>query len=475
MGRAVGWWTVVYLVFWLVVFVISGVQLVERLARPLPLPIPHLAALATAGGFLALLLGGREPPVALDRRDLYRLALAPAAPRAVLGWKLGLRRAGRAALGLALGGAWTLLAGAWFHVSAPFAAPALALLLVAHADLGWLRYAGRSGRGWAGGAGWALPAALLALLGLAAPPLGLAAALSGGGAAALILPAALAAGAALAVGRSLRAEWPARFAAQSLVLAELRALRALDFLAALGGGRESDPGERRRLLAALRDRPEAVRPRRSLPPPGLGAPVWRALSWRAWLQLYRQPFTAWLGTAGLTLGAGAVLPTAAGGPAVVALLGALLAAGAAAQLLGPAGFPGPVPVRPLDRTVGRALPAGIALVAGVLVGALAAGALPTPPVGVAGVAVAPEGAPGSAVAPVAAGGVAAAVSLVLLCLVALEKYSAWSGVPARRWEAQAAGALVAASPALLLGAFALEPLVLPVQLLLAAAVLLLPV
>src|SRR5699024_8594121 len=63
-------------------------------------------------------------------------------------------------------------------------------------------------------------------------------------------------------------------------------------------------------------------------------------------------------------------------------------------------------------------------------------------------------------------GLIGVVSLALLVLLGLEKYSAWSGAPAGRWEAQMAAALLAAAPTMLLSAFALEGFILPVQLLL---------
>ena len=141
-GRAVGWWTIGYLAFWVVVFATAGVESLPRAEAAADVPLAALAGALAAVAFLALSVAGRIPTGVLDRRDLYRLGLAPAAPGDVLGLRLTERRLWRATVGAGVGGVWSLVAPALFHVHAPWAAPALALLAVAHADLGWLRYAG---------------------------------------------------------------------------------------------------------------------------------------------------------------------------------------------------------------------------------------------------------------------------------------------------------------------------------------------
>lgn len=71
-GRAVGWWTIIYLIFWLVIFVIAGLETLTPLEDPLA--NPQLVLLGIGGLlFASLALAGRTPPVILDRRDLYRL------------------------------------------------------------------------------------------------------------------------------------------------------------------------------------------------------------------------------------------------------------------------------------------------------------------------------------------------------------------------------------------------------------------
>src|SRR5690606_25134751 len=123
-------------------------------------------------------------------------------------------------------------------------------------------------------------------------------------------------GSYLAVKRSLVDTWPPRFAAQSLVLTQLQAMRAFQLLAGLAGmggaiaARQADAGERRRLLDSLHDRPGVTRPRRSLRPPPLDSQPWRALAWRSASLLHRRPRWSQLSTVLLALGA------------VLALLGA---------------------------------------------------------------------------------------------------------------------------------------------------------
>jgi hypothetical protein len=474
-GRAVGWWTIGYLAFWAIVFGVSAVESLPTLDPPLPALVPLGLAGLAALAFAPLALAGRAPPVALDRRDLYRLALTPAPPQAVLRWRLRARRAAAAAVGAVAGGVWSLLAPALAATSAPWAAPSLALMAVAWADLAWLRYAGyrrpdadgaaarRTALGLlglalaAGAAGTGLGAAL----GPAWAALGPAGALASASPLALAVPALLALAAHAAVRRSLARAWPPRFAPQSLVLSQLQAMRTFQWIARAAGlpmQREADAFERDRLLAALYGRPDAVRPRRSLRPPPATAARWRALAWRAasaWVRRRTWPRASSLATtlaaaaAGLGVGAtaaglgpsaapttGFVAPGDAFGQGVLVAAGvfgaAWLAARAWGPWLGPSLPAGTLPVEPGTRTAGRlavgaaALGVGIALAFGV--GVLAG------------------------LAPTAAAAVAAAILLATVGIV-LEKYGTWSGVGAGGWEAQLVAALVAAAPTMLAAAF----------------------
>ena len=141
-GRAIGWWSILYLIFWLVVFALSGAEMVTTLAQPLPLSVPYIGTLLVALLFLGLLTSGRAPAVVLDRRDLFRAALAPSVPWDVIRYRVNLRRTLVAVGAAVAGGLWSFIAPHYFHVQAPWAAPAAALVAVAYFDSGWLRYAG---------------------------------------------------------------------------------------------------------------------------------------------------------------------------------------------------------------------------------------------------------------------------------------------------------------------------------------------
>lgn len=513
-GKAVGWWSVLYLIFWLVIFALSGAEAIQRRDQPFSHAVPTYAALLVAALFLLRAFRGRTPPVVLDRRDLFRLGLAPVVPWQALRYRLNLRRTLMALGGAFLGGLWSLLAPPYFHLSAPWAAPVAALLAVVLADLAWLRYVGR----WrADDSGAEARLAAAAIIGVATLTAGVPAALAlwGGGAGpgvpvysplaamaspapyVLLLPLLLAATSHLAVRRSLRDSWPPRFAAQSLVLTQLQAMRTFQLLAGLAGmggavaARQADAGERRRLLDALHDRPGVTRPRRSLAPPPLDSAPWRAVAWRSATLLHRRPRWSQLSTAVLAFGAVLALFAAAQVVAGVSLfgsaqpavdpsvdamagagsvggtflgaIGVLLAAfvmcRAGAALLGPSTMGVAAPLRASDRTLGRLAPALVVLAALTLL------AVPTFlalfGLGLLG---SPTGSPAGSPDPLLLGQVLLAYGvLALTCLAALEKYSSWSGAAPARWEPLLVSALLVALPSILLIAFDAASWTLPVQ------------
>src|SRR5690606_39970529 len=91
-GKAVGWWSILYLIFWLVIFALSGAEAIQRRTVPFSQTVLEYAALAVGFFFLLRSLSGRAPPVVLDRRDLYRLGLAPVVPWHALRYRLNMRR-----------------------------------------------------------------------------------------------------------------------------------------------------------------------------------------------------------------------------------------------------------------------------------------------------------------------------------------------------------------------------------------------
>lgn len=447
-GRAVGWWTLVYLVGWLVVFVVAGLEALTPLANPVAGPRTVLLAIFVLM-FVSLALAGRVPPVILDRRDLYRLGIAPVEPWAALRWRFRVRVGGAAALGAFVGLLWTAVTPAVFGYSTPWAAPALALVFVARFTGSWLRYA--SATEGSRYAGWwvALAGVVLAVL-----PFGLTEAFLSASPRGLLAPAVLAALGFALSRKSLREYWPPRFPAQSLVLTQLQAMRTLQLIAGIAGflrQAAADGGERRRLLAALHDTPGATKPRRSLPLVPATAPQWRAIAWRTVTDLWRRPIlrslfalfmTVSAATAAVLVNSGAEGLRALGaigvegsGAGVTSLLGgalgvlsaALLTARAGSALLGPELAVGALPLEPMERTLGRVVPgAALFLLLGL------------PAVFYFGVGVS---------------GLVGAATLVLLVLLVLEKYASWSGTGASRWEAQIVAAIFAALPSLVLTAF----------------------
>ncbi len=443
-GRAVGWWTIVYLIFWLVIFVIAGLETLTPLEDPLPSPRLVLMGLGVLL-FASLALAGRTPPVILDRRDLYRLGLSPVVPWSALRWRYSLKAAGGATLGALIGGVWSLLAPSLFGFSAPWAAPALALILMARFGGSWLRYAGNDTAVSRDAWGFTALGVVLAVA-----PYGLVSAFLLNSPLTLVAPLALAALSLFWARRSLAEVWPPRFAPQSLVLTQLQAMRTMQLIAGVAGfvrQAQANAGERRRLLAALHDKPGATKPRRSLPLPAADLPVWRAFAWRTASHLWRLPRLRQLGALVLAFSAAsaAVLVYTPGalarfsgsaeaangaaglfGGALGVLIAAIVVARAGSALLGPEFAVGALPVEAISRTNGRVLP-GLVM--------LAALALP------AVFYFAPS-----------AGALLGAGTLVLLVVLALEKYSSWSGSGASRWEPQIVAALLAALPSLVLGA-----------------------
>lgn len=519
-GRAVGWWTILYLIFWLVVFAIAGVETLAPLQTFLPSPTGVIAA----GGALVLvftLAGGRAPPLTLDRRDLYRLALGPQRPWAVLRWRYRVKQAGAVVAALLIGAVWSLLTPALFGFQAWYAAPTLALLALVLLDLRWLRYVSHAHHGPHAAKAPAnrvslLVGGFLALVLAAIAVLSFVSGATGGFSEfqplagltvnspwVLLLPLVALANTHLAVRNSLLTEWPPRFGPQSLVLGQMQALRASQVMALMAGmsggfgggmrlGALGDDGERRRLLDALHDRPGATKPRRSLPLPSAQAPQWQAIAWRSASALYRRPLVrlgfsllvaliavvAVLAASGAGPGlmtaaeaadgtgpTGAAAGTTSGmlGGALGVLLAALFLARTASGLLGPYFDIGVRPVDPLTRSFGRSLPA-LALLALMLIPATAL--LTT--LGSAAAGTAPNL---DSLLPAFMG----AISLIALVVLALEKYSSWSGAAASRIEPQLVAAMLAALPALLLGAFGMGDWTLITQFLLLGLVAIIPV
>ncbi|MEJ2359019.1 MAG: hypothetical protein P8Y13_13215 [Deinococcales bacterium] len=312
-GRTFGWSTIIYLVFWIGLFVVGGVQSAAPIERPLP-----VAALPIALDVMALLALvsvslQRSPPVVLGRSHAMLLGLAPWPARRVLRPRLLGFFASRVFVGAVVGTAAWLLVTILFAVSAPALVALGAGLWLLRAALALLVYERRR---------FAVPlallASLLAALGAASGALGW----EQGTAAPALAAGAFTAFGLVAAALALTVQgdaYPEGYLFDAMVVAEFRASV---------------------LMAVMTQR--------------LGA-----VAWRSALGLLRAPLLmkiallAALGYVYATLSAGVV------GGLPLAVLG--LAAGfLASWLLGPSVEPAPVPLDPFSRGAGRALPGLVA-------------------------------------------------------------------------------------------------------------------
>jgi len=402
-GRTFGWSTILYLLFWIALFVVGGVQSAAPLATPLP-----AAALPTALDALALLALAsvalqRTPPVVMGRAHAQLLGLAPWPAARVLRPRLVGYFISRVLVGGVVGTAVWLLVSILFALSAPALVALGATLWLLRSALATLVYERNR-------AAWPLLAAvsLLAAAGVASGPLGY------DQGAAATFGAAVAAGAfaVLSVTITLsgqRDAYPAGYLYDATMVSEFRSAVFFAVMTQNAGAlRRRGPLARSRRRRGRR----AGRARLRLPAPPAQYGALGGVAWRSALSLLRAPLLmklALLGALGYiyaTLSAGVV------GGLPLAVLG--IAAGfLASWLLGPTIEPMPLPVDPFARGGGRVLPGVVA--AGVLFAALA----------IAGVN------RGGSVS----GSEAALLAFALLALatVTLEKASSWLHVSHREW------------------------------------------
>ncbi|WP_041231848.1 hypothetical protein [Deinococcus peraridilitoris] len=371
-----GWATLVYLLFWLGIGIVTTIETVQA-TDSLGLSGVHLPLGAGVFTLLGVLIGltSRLPPVTLNRRDVYRLALAPIMPAQVLAWPLLRARAVRFLMGLCAGGAWALLAPMVFGVHAPLAPLALALVLTVGVDIAWLNYAAREGNPVARRNVAVLTGltVVLALLG-SFSSFGLASALYQTTPWALLAPVLLLWTTISAAKRTQIESFPRSFVEQSLILGQLQAVN-------LNAGwlqGDEDPDVVHRLRAQLRGDARAIRPSRFLPPPGFRRGVTGALIWRGLTLLWRRPMLEQAVLA-LRFSLTASLVLLASGNVVVQGFLALSLAKLAQRLLVSLSARSLLPMTVRARTLGRATPGSILTVLLGLIGmsgALACGFTP---------------------------------------------------------------------------------------------------
>lgn len=364
-----GWYTVGYLLFWVLLAVISTVQNTVNSsplgwsADLLPLACPVVVAL----GLLVQFWSSRTAPVILNRRDLLRLAVTPVPPIEVLRWPFVQAGLLRAAVGLFLGVTWVLIAPGLFGVVVPFALLAVPCLALTGLALSWLGYASRRGENTAARRALLRLGLLIAgaLVAGVFSPLGLVDALYEHHVATLFTPVVVCVSAWRGVAASLREGYPPLFAAHCQILSQIRAITTNTRW--LQG--RPDPDALRRLRAQLHDRQVPTRPRRFLRPPPATWGAGGALLWRSALLLSRRPAldhvvtVVWFAavvTAGMT-----VTQQMWGQAVMAASVGALLP-----RLLGPLPVGALPPVSAPHRTLGRTAPGGVLILGAALVGML---------------------------------------------------------------------------------------------------------
>jgi hypothetical protein len=431
-ARAVGWGTVAWMLFWLVIYAIASAQLLPKLTPPIASRnLPSIFSGLAAVGLLFVAIRSRTPPAFLGRRDLYRLGLPALPGEDVMTWPLAQARGARFALGAVLGGAWTLVGSAWFGLGVPFAALALGLVWMASLDLEWLAYAARDRDNRAAnlGLGLMLTIVIGSSLTVWLFGMGLLSALWQGHLTHLIVPVALAGVGWVFTSRSLNAGYPSRFASHAQILSELRAMQFMMLLTR----QMPDPDQQRRLRDQLRDAPTAIRPHRFLPAPDASRGPLAGLAWRTALTLYRRPLLEQLDLLVRMVAVAVSSLSIVRGPGGLALEVIALAF-LLPRLIGPES---PAPTWPInggERTLGRTLP-GIALI---LVGAFVAGMVA-----------------------VLIGGfdvntLTSALARTVLALLILEKFAIWRGTSAASVESAVSAGLLAVAPTVLLDLFGLS-------------------
>ncbi|MEY4530214.1 MAG: hypothetical protein RLZZ156_935, partial [Deinococcota bacterium] len=144
--KAFGWGMVAWLLFWLVVYLIAGFQLLIPLKTALPLEYLKLGALLFSSLFFAsfAISSPRLPSVIISSRDVIRLGITPAVPIKVLEYPLFLALGQNLFLGALFGALLWIVLRTFFLLELPFAPPVLALLFAARVVWQMSLYAGAS-------------------------------------------------------------------------------------------------------------------------------------------------------------------------------------------------------------------------------------------------------------------------------------------------------------------------------------------
>ncbi len=311
--KAFGWGMVAWLLFWLVVYLIAGFQLLIPLKTALPLEWLKLGALISSSlyfGWLALSTP-RLPMVIISQRDVMRLGIGPAVPRQILEYPLFLTLGQQFFLGGLFGGLLWIFLRTFFLLELPFAPLSLALLFTARVVWQMTLYAGGS-RLWLVGL-WLLSVVLDVGLGL-----GVAASLYSSSLVVLIIPTLLLMSGWLSLQKVYLETFPPMFLQHSVVLAQLRALGTMMLQQVMPA-----PGMRERLQRQLKATSSGGQGWR-IPAPPLGYGASAALAWRNALAMTSWSIGQWvfvlLGLSAFFATASSVVPNGFALPAQVLIL-----------------------------------------------------------------------------------------------------------------------------------------------------------
>lgn len=419
-GKTFGWSTIVYLVLWMGVFVVGGVQSSSPVSSPIPLRLLAPVCLAVAAVVLGTVVLQRLPPIILNRAQSLLQGLAPWPAARVLRPRMVSLYVSRGIVGAVVGTAAWLLVRILFAVNAP-------MLVALGAALWFLRATLAVLLDQRGGLARVVVVVVPSLAAAAAaftylgPPQGLGAVT----AASVALAAVGLAVAGVTLARAGDAYRPG-YLYDTMVASEMRAALLFTLLT------QSAAGPRRAMQALAGGRSKRKAPsgrgrrrgsaRLRLPAPD---PRWGplgAVAWRSALQLLRASPIMQLALLAALAYVYATLSAGVTGGLALAVLG--LAAGfLASWLLGP-GFEGiAAPLDSVSRGVGRSAP-GVVLAAA-LFGVIAlvqviAGADPSGPTDAASLA----------------------TGLVALATVTLEKASSWLHVSHRNASTWALSGLI---------------------------------
>jgi hypothetical protein len=423
-GKAIGWGTVVWMVGWVVIAIIAGAEVLPTFKQPISAKLLPIILSSLAGVWL-LFSASRSatPPINLNGRDVYRLALTAEDAREVMDWPLWFARVFRFVVAFILGAIWTLISSYWFNTFTPFAALTLGCLAAFTLDLEWLAYSARGSENHAARRWLNMLVLLVLVFSLAGGAFGFGLTSGMWNSSVLgVLPVALLVLGIVGSRASLEHGYPPRFAAQSQVLSTLRSMMLMSLVARS----RPDPDQHRRLRDQLLNRASSVRPTRSLPLPALDSSVLVGVAWRSALTLYRRPVFDQIGLMvqlALVAFSSSSIVSGVGGFLLRAVaLGFLLP-----RLVGPAMPIMSMPIRSSERSLGRTLP-GLVIIAVVgLVGLIGLSVLNDP------------------LDPALLG-----MTRAMLGLLLLEKVATWAGFASTGAEAAVSAGTLALVPAALL-------------------------